>query len=318
MQTGDVDVSVLIAAWNAEAFLGTAIESALTQEGVSVEVIVADDASTDGTAALVQRLAKNDPRIRLVSNPVNQGPSAARNKAIAAAKGDWIAVLDADDRFLSGRLSRLVAFAQTHEADLAFDLLCEVDLDGQPMPNSKALRFAGSECWDLHRWVTDNQPGRSGMGTGYLKPLIRRAALERFGLSYREDLRNSEDYVLVAELLAAGGSVWVQAEVGYLYTRRTGSISHRIGPEHLERLLGFERMFIETATGISHQTHAALEERIAALENTVALSHIISQLKARSPRRALGVLLSRPQAIGQLCQWISESIAKRLCIRCLG
>lgn len=310
--TAKPDVTVVIAAWNAEAFIGTAIESALAQEGPAVEVIVSDDASGDGTAHLVQSLAENDPRLRLVANPVNQGPSAARNRAIAAARGTWIAVLDADDRFAPGRLSRLVAFAEAHEADLAFDLVREIDEQGQDIEAPSAPAVISPERWDLARWITDNMPGRSGLGTGYLKPLIRRASLGALGVSYREDLRNSEDYALVAELLARGGSVWVSPDAGYLYTRRTGSISHRIGPEHLAPLLQFDEQFAGHLSDANRHVRALQNRRIFALRNTLTLTHVIAGLKARNPIRVMRALAERPQAMGALMRWIGEVIGKRL------
>lgn len=310
--TAKPDVTVVIAAWNAEPFIATAIESALAQEGPAIEVIVANDASSDGTSSLVLALAERDPRLRLVENPVNQGPSAARNRAIAIARGDWIAVLDADDRFLPGRLARLVAFAEAQDADLVFDLIQEADPEGHLISETARPALSTPECWDLARWIRDNMPGRSGLGTGYLKPLIRRAALQEHGLSYREDLRNSEDYALVAELLACGGSVWVLPEAGYLYTRREGSVSHRIGPEHLAPLLRFDEAFAGKLPDKDRDTRGVQTRRISALRNTLALTRVIAGLKARNPIRVIRALARRPQATGALIRWIGEAIGKRL------
>ena len=221
MHLDRVDVSVVVAAWNAETFLQGSIDSALAQDGVTIEVIVANDASTDGTEALVRSLAERDPRIRLVSNTVNQGPAAARNTAIAAATGAWIAVLDADDRLLPGRLARLLSFARARDADVVFDLIGEVDEEGREIPDPRPLPFDREERWDLPRWILDNQPGQRMLLTGYLKPLIRRAALTQHGVSYREELRNSEDYALIAELLAQGRLGLASAGAGIsLHTAR--------------------------------------------------------------------------------------------------
>ncbi len=83
---GDMpDVSFIVAAYNAQETLQGAIASALAQVGVSVEVIVIDDCSTDGTRALVANYP--DPRVRLVAQERNGGPAAARNAGFAAAAG---------------------------------------------------------------------------------------------------------------------------------------------------------------------------------------------------------------------------------------
>jgi glycosyltransferase involved in cell wall biosynthesis len=89
-------VSVIIAAFNAAAHIEETCRSALSQTHTALEVIVVDDGSTDDTAAIVERIARTDPRVRLFRQ-VNRGVAAARNAAIAEAKGEFIAPLDADD-----------------------------------------------------------------------------------------------------------------------------------------------------------------------------------------------------------------------------
>lgn len=307
------EITVVMAAWNAAPFLARSVASALSQSGVRLEVIVADDASDDGTAALAEGIAAADGRVRVLRAVENGGPSAARNRAIAAAGGAWIAVLDADDRFVPGRLARLLAFAREREADLAFDLFREVDADGQAVARTDALRLAAPERWDLARWAEENSGKRGTQSAGYLKPLFRRAFLERHGLAYREALRNSEDYILVAECLAAGAAVWVSADIGYLYTRRAGSLSHRIGPAHVERLLAAERdVFAARRGGFDPRTRRALRRRRDALEDALALERIVAALKARSALKALRTLAARPQAVRVLWRWLGEVAAKRL------
>ena len=79
-----IDVSIVIAAWNAQDFILTAINSALAQKGVSVEVLVVDDASSDSTCAVVESV--KDLRVKLLRSEKNGGPGAARNIGFAAAQ----------------------------------------------------------------------------------------------------------------------------------------------------------------------------------------------------------------------------------------
>lgn len=90
---GDDVVSIVIPCWNAEATIVDAIDSALAQTHPRCEVIVVDDGSTDGSAALI---AAYGARIVALHGP-NRGGNAARNRGIAAAQGHWIQLLDADD-----------------------------------------------------------------------------------------------------------------------------------------------------------------------------------------------------------------------------
>ncbi len=90
----------MIPAYNAEKCIGRAIESVLKQTRPADEIIVVDDGSTDNTAGAVRSFGG---RVRLIQQP-NAGVSAARNAGIAAATGDWVAFLDADDEWLPDKL----------------------------------------------------------------------------------------------------------------------------------------------------------------------------------------------------------------------
>ena len=99
-------VSVVIPSYNSSSYIMAAIESALNQTYDNLEVIVADDASTDETCAMVRKM--EDPRIRLIERTENGGAAAARNSAIRAASGRYIAFLDSDDYWLPDKLSKQI------------------------------------------------------------------------------------------------------------------------------------------------------------------------------------------------------------------
>src|SRR5690348_10269988 len=95
-------VSVVIPAFNAAEYIGQAIDSVLAQTHQPIEIIVVDDGSTDQTAQIA---AAYPAPVRVLRKP-NGGPASARNMGIAAATGSWIALLDADDRWLANKLER--------------------------------------------------------------------------------------------------------------------------------------------------------------------------------------------------------------------
>jgi glycosyltransferase involved in cell wall biosynthesis len=101
--SGDT-ISVIIPLYNRRAEIGRAIASALRQGHTPHEVVVVDDASRDGSAETVAALG--DKRVRLLRHERNQGAAAARNSGIAAATGDWIALLDSDDEWEPEKLAR--------------------------------------------------------------------------------------------------------------------------------------------------------------------------------------------------------------------
>ncbi|SOC06916.1 glycosyltransferase family 2 protein [Rhodobacter maris] len=109
-ETGGPCVSVLLAARNAEATLPAALRSLCRQSWQALEILVIDDASTDGTAAVAARAAAADPRIRLLSLPQNLGAYGARNAGLAVAQGAFITLHDADDWAHPERISRQMRF----------------------------------------------------------------------------------------------------------------------------------------------------------------------------------------------------------------
>jgi glycosyltransferase involved in cell wall biosynthesis len=102
-------VSVIIPCYNYARFLPQAVKSALSQDHVSVDVVVVDDASTDGSLAVAQGLARDDPRAQVVSNAHNSGPVKTFNRGLELARGEFLVRLDADDLLTEGSLSRAVA-----------------------------------------------------------------------------------------------------------------------------------------------------------------------------------------------------------------
>lgn len=99
-------VSIMMACHNASAHLPEAVNSVLEQTYQDFELIIVDDASTDASLAIARDFAARDARVTVHALPRNLGPAAARNHAIGVARGNWIANLDADDRFLRDKLAR--------------------------------------------------------------------------------------------------------------------------------------------------------------------------------------------------------------------
>jgi glycosyltransferase involved in cell wall biosynthesis len=140
-------VSILIPCYNGEDYLGKAIESCLALEYPDVQIIVIDDGSTDGSAALAERY-KEVVCIR----QANQGVSAARNAGIAAATGDFIVFLDHDDELMCDALRIGVALLQANpEVSFTFGLRQTISVDGgvlsdqlKPDATEGLLTYAGA------------------------------------------------------------------------------------------------------------------------------------------------------------------------------
>lgn len=111
-------VSIVVAAYNEERNLGRCIHSLLAQSNKSIEIIVVNDGSTDGTQTLVQELAGRDSRVRAIHQQ-NQGLSAARNAGLRMACGEFVCFLDGDDWVDPDMVSSMVAECQRTGSQVA-------------------------------------------------------------------------------------------------------------------------------------------------------------------------------------------------------
>jgi glycosyltransferase involved in cell wall biosynthesis len=174
-------VSVIVPAYQAEAYLDEALESAFAQDHRELEVVVVDDGSTDRTAEIA--LAHG---ARVLRQP-NRGPAAARNAGVAVSRGAFVTILDADDVWPTDRLSRQVAHLREHpELGIVMGLTEIFLTPGQPPP-AHDPRFA---------------PGEQVVGHPATM-LVRREVLKLVG-AFDESLRLSEDIDWLARASDAG------------------------------------------------------------------------------------------------------------------
>jgi succinoglycan biosynthesis protein ExoO len=217
-------VAAVIAAYNVAGCISRAIESVRAQTAGPVEIIVADDCSSDGTDEVVARLAESDPRIRLLRSERNAGPGAARNRAIESTDADWIAVLDGDDAWKPRRLERLLDVAIQEDCAIVADNYTRLDdssglelgdafYDARTVSPLTARRFVGSE----------HPLGR--VRFGLLKPMVRRQFLLDRGIRYATEIGLAEDFHFFVRVLLEGGKGLLLSEAHYIYTLPQSPVS---------------------------------------------------------------------------------------------
>jgi glycosyltransferase involved in cell wall biosynthesis len=202
-------VSVITPAWNAAGTLEAAIASVAAQSFPDWEMLVADDGSTDATAAVAAAWAARDPRVRPLPGH-RQGPAGARNRAIRAARGRFIAFLDADDRWRPKKLARQLAFMEREAAPFSFTAYRREDAGGRELGIVRApaaVDYAGLL--------------RSNV-IGCLTAVYDSA---RFGKVEMPPLPRRQDYALWLALLRAGGAASGLDEVLADYRVAAASLS---------------------------------------------------------------------------------------------
>ena len=185
-------ISAVIPAYNSAGFIADAIASIRAQTVPVSEIIVVDDGSRDHTAERVRALGED---IHLIEQS-NQGPSAARNRGIEAAGGDWIAFLDADDQWLPDRLERQFAVLARHpDVALVAGDMREIDAHDAVICDSVLARHGLREAFDEHPVprAAARLLEKNFIPTGTV--LARRDILRALG-GFRTDIRYGEDLEL--------------------------------------------------------------------------------------------------------------------------
>ena len=131
-------VSIVVPVYNAARFIDETINTVLDQTYTNWELLLIDDKSTDESVKLIKPYLAKDKRIKLFSNKQNSGAAISRNKGIDAAKGRYIAFLDADDLWLPTKLEKQVAFMQKQGCAFSFTGYEFADENGKP--NGKKVR----------------------------------------------------------------------------------------------------------------------------------------------------------------------------------
>jgi len=203
-------VSVITPAYKAARYIGQAIESVQAQTLTDWEMIIVDDASPDETAEVVKRYL-DDPRIKLIRSERNRGECGARNLALEAAQGEWIAVLDADDWFAPERLERLWRFAQEKGATVVADLQLQIDDKGQTydVAFSNTLRPPKTPTrYSVRDYLREHIS---------IKPFFLRQHALNHNLRYPEGIVLGGDHIFQTQLLLKGAELWVLPEPSYFY-----------------------------------------------------------------------------------------------------
>lgn len=306
--------SVIIANHNGALHLTAALHSVLNQTLANLEIIVVDDASTDGSIGLIRRAAALDPRVRWVARTRQGGPSAARNDALALARGEWIAVVDGDDFLARDRLARLIAMAEADAAEIACDDLVAFATDGSAAPRRiLAGKYAAAPQWVTAPDYADaNKLTGTAVPLGYLKPVIRREALVSAGITYDENLRIAEDYDLILRLLVGGCRMRVYSTLGYFYRRHSASISHRLPPGALAAmLLSDTRLRAWAGERLTPELRQALDRRVASIHAMAAVELTMQALKSLEIGRVVRLLRGSRHAIAPWLGAVTKAVLGR-------
>jgi glycosyltransferase involved in cell wall biosynthesis len=245
LQTHDATVSVVITCYNYGRFLRHAVESAMRQDHVRVEVIVVDDASTDNSLDEARQLQREYPTLVLLAHEENLGTVATFNDGLRRATGEFVVRLDADDLLTSGSLARSVALMQTYPSvGLVYGHPLHFRGDVPAVTGGKPTAWT---IWPGQLWLED----RCRYGTNVItspEVLMRRSVLEQAG--YQAPLRHTHDMEHWFRLAAFSDVAYIHGVDQALHREHPLSLSEREVDKFtdlLERLAAYETLCLNVA-----------------------------------------------------------------------
>ena len=216
-------ISVIIPAYNVEAFLARCLNSVLKQSFSNFEVIVVDDGSRDGTAEIIRSYQKKDSRVVGVFKE-NGGVTSARNTGVAKAKGNYLFFLDGDDYVPSTALYDLFVGTEQGKNDIVFGLF--------------ALAWKGKQkIYQVNDFGTiSNLEYLKLLTTGkapwqICSKLIRRTLFNAGEFEIPTDLAVGEDALTLFQLVERANTISMVNKLVYYYVQRENSVMHTGSPK---------------------------------------------------------------------------------------
>jgi len=197
-------ISIIIPVYNAEKYLVECVDSVLKQSFSDFELILVNDGSADGSLEICRNYAAADGRVKVIDGK-NEGVSAARNKGLSIARGEWIAFVDADDYLLPNAFCTLYERAKTTEADIVLGNAVKL-IDGRTTKpllklTCETLPNAISGIKHFALW-------------GYL---MRRSIIQENNIRFIEGLAYSEDRIFIYQMAKYCQTIAYTDEPVYVY-----------------------------------------------------------------------------------------------------
>jgi hypothetical protein len=195
-------ISVVVPVFNYGPYLESCIRSVLAQDGVDIDLLILDDASTDDSLSIAEKIAAQDGRVRVIAHTHNRGHIPTVNEGMEAVSSEYVVKLDADDMLTEGSLQRSAALLQAFPSVGFVYGLPWVISDGGDPPDTRAVRTR-PRSWTI--W-----PGRAWLATRARRPhnpimqpevVIRMSALREAGI-YHEELPHTSDFEMWLRLAA--------------------------------------------------------------------------------------------------------------------
>ena len=233
MQKGDL-VSIITPLYNSARFIEEAIKSVQQQTYSNWELVIVDDASSDRSVEIVQKLASNDGRIRLFTEEENKGAAYCRNYAIKQAQGTYMAFLDSDDLWNMNKLEEQISFMKEHDCLVSYTSYVQINEESQFL-NKRIIALPQLSYQKQHK-------------NNYIGNLTGIYNAQELGKIYSPNIRKRQDWALWLEAIQRSGkpACGIQKDLAYYRVREESMSSNKV------KLLKYNFKFYKEFLGYSY------------------------------------------------------------------
>lgn len=250
-----MDISVVIPIYNVEKYLKRCLDSVLHQTGVTQEIILVDDGSTDSSAKICDEYAEKYPEIKCL-HITNSGPATAKNIGYEHATGNYIAFIDSDDEIKPNMFRAMLQSGYKHDADIVCCNYIQVNEDGSfehtkhtgkeyVLNQDEALKAIlikdriYSQCWTK---------------------IYKRATIETHHIRNTDGLKTDEDFIYNIQAFAYSKTVCVVDEPLYIYSHRSSSLSKDYFNTHISQYIDNRILRLELVEKIIQERFPHLQD----------------------------------------------------------
>lgn len=210
-----VSLSIIIPIYNKDKYIHKCLSSILSQSYSDFEIIVVNDGSTDNSKRIISDFVQKDHRVNLFSG-TNFGVSAARNKGIEYAQGDFIMFVDADDFIQEGYLQRIMSQTKEHVADMyLWGLTKRWKKKQEILVSDFSGLYSQKEFLDF--FIREQYKTKEGLYGFVPNKLVRRDLINRFQIRFNPQIKKLEDYDFYLQCYSHIETIYIFSESGYYY-----------------------------------------------------------------------------------------------------
>lgn len=317
------DVTIGIPVFEAEKYLSRSLESALAQSYPSIEFLLIDDGSRDGSMSVVWDLQKNHPRgsdIRIISHDHNMGVSAARNRIIEDASGTYLYFMDADDVIAGNTIDLMMDNIRRYEAEIVFGSYEKIGVDGK----REVYQYPSLQLLAEDRLASFAYRKYAGIQASACNYLVKTSLLRDHHHRFI-DTDYWEDFVFTFDLVTMVARAVLLPDITYSYLCRENSLSHYQQRDQISKEEIFRNVYaiehLKTASSILYNK-VYFPDRcyILVMTDFYIACNILKRRKDIVPAvsdEEIKNLMAHSATFGQICRF-RQSRMKNLALYLLG